>query len=96
MERTLGRRDHERQFKTKIYTLGQHETEQCTAESWFGGTAGGREPGSPVYSLGVSALPGSKAAAKKTQGRQEPGPTPFQSKKCSLVAIGENASNPGK
>ena len=74
--------------------------EQATAESWFGGTATGRAPSSSFYSLGISAFPGSsKAAGKETHARQErikPGPTPFQSKMCSLVATGENASNQGK
>lgn len=73
--------------------------EQATAEGWFGGTAAGKEPSSSFYSLGISAFPGSKAAGKETharQGQTKPGPTPFQSKMCSLVATGENASNQDK
>lgn len=72
--------------------------EQATAESWFGGTAAGREPRSSFYWLGISIFPGSKAAGKETNARQEqtkPDPTPFQSKMCSLVATGENAFNQG-
>lgn len=73
--------------------------EQATAERWFGGMATGREPSSSFYSLGISVFPGSKAAGMETHARQEqtkPGPTPFQSKMCSLITTVENASNQGK